>query len=98
MTTPKKTMRRGISRAKEDGRWTKWFCDDAVKYPAPPENASNPRNREWCEWVNECLRIAGLYWEAYYRGAGQPFAHEPYGWIDPRTNKIQIRQNGGLDV
>lgn len=89
----------GFSRSKFDDRWTKWLCDDASKYPAPPKNGGNPRNDEWSAWVEECLKIAGGKWESYWSEIpGQRFAHEPYAWINPINNSLQIRQHGGWDI
>lgn len=92
-------IHRGISRSKEDGRWTVWAYDDAAKYPARPRITEVlGQCQEMGEWVNECLDIARLEWPTYYYGPGARFAHEPYAWIDPTTNRIQFRQHGGLDV
>lgn len=101
METINKTrgIRRGIARSKEDGRWTVWAYDDASKYPARPTITEVlGQCSEMHDWVNECMVIAGLDWPAFYYGPGLRFAHEPYAWIDPTTNRIQFCQHGGLDV
>ena len=82
----------GISRGKE-GSWTKWFRDNANKYPARPETESDI---DFEEWVSECLLIAGKDWCAYYEGPGLPFAHGPSAWIE--NGVLHIRQRGGWDI